>query len=177
MSDEHINKYKQVRKDLKLTREQASELAFKYHQGMSPERIERIENEKMEPLPSDVLALAEAYNQLELCNTHCTDECPIGKRFMPKIKLNTLEKITLEILSSLSSSEKKKDRLIEIASDGMISDDEIEDFIDIQDELNKILITVDTLKLWSEQMLANGSINKEKYEKIKNSKKCKNIGK
>lgn len=170
MKDENTNTYYQTRKSLGLTREKASELTYKNGTPITPERIERIENNKVEPQPFDVLALAMAYNQFELCNTHCTDDCPIGKRFMPKIKVNTLEKLTLEILSSLNSSSKKKDRLIEIAADGVISDDEIADFIEIQEELNKISLTVDALKLWAEQMLSSGQINRENYEKIKNCK-------
>ena len=34
----------------------------------------------------------------------------------------------------------------------------------------KISITVEALQLWSEQMVANGTINMEKYEASKNRK-------
>ena len=47
-------------------------------------------------------------------------------------------------------------------------DDEIKDFVNIQEELERISLTVDSLKLWSEQMLANGVIDKEKYLEYKN---------
>ena len=52
---------------------------------------------------------------------------------------------------------------IEIAADGHISGDEIDDFIYIQEELERISITVETLQLWSERMLANGIIDPEIY--------------
>ena len=65
---------------------------------------------------------------------------------------------------------KKQDRLIEIASDGLISDDEIDDFINIQNELERISLTVESLQLWSEQMLADGKINAEEYLKRKQQK-------
>lgn len=61
-------------------------------------------------------------------------------------------------------------RLIGITADGTIDDSEINDFVDIQNALEKISITVEALQLWSEQMVANGTINMEKYEASKNRK-------
>ena len=75
--------------------------------------------------------------------------------------MKELSSIVLEMLASLNSVSKSKDRLIEIAADGVISDDEIDDFIYIQNELERISITVETLQLWSEKMLAPGKINAE----------------
>ena len=48
-----------------------------------------------------------------------------------------------------------------------IDDDEIKDFVFIQQELERISITVETLQLWVERMLADGKINLEKYNEIK----------
>ena len=47
----------------------------------------------------------------------------------------------------------------------------IEDFVSIQNQLEKISITIEALQLWSEQMIANGSINMEKYQECRNSMK------
>ena len=54
--------------------------------------------------------------------------------------------------------------IICITADGIISDDELEDFIRIREELERISIAVETLQLWSERMLATGAINAEQYE-------------
>jgi hypothetical protein len=62
---------------------------------------------------------------------------------------------------------KSQERLIEITADGNIDDDEIKDFVFIQQELERISITVETLQLWVERMLADGKINLEKYNEIK----------
>ena len=51
------------------------------------------------------------------------------------------------MISSLNSMSKKKDKLIEIIEDGKVTKDEIEDFIIIQESLEKISITVETLQL------------------------------
>lgn len=72
------------------------------------------------------------------------------------------------MVDSLNTVQDNQRRLINITADGIIDDTEIDDFIKIQNELEKISITVEALQLWSEQMVANGAINMEKYEKLKN---------
>lgn len=160
---ENKNIYFKKREELGLTREGASELL----ETVSPERIEKIENERSCPRPDEVLTMAEKYNAPELCNYYCCHECRIGQRYVPEIKIKDLSKIILEMLASLNSMHKKQERLIDIASDGKIVNNEIDDFIDIQNELEKISVTVETLQLWTEHMLADGEIDKEAYEKIK----------
>ena len=77
--------------------------------------------------------------------------------------MKELSAIVLEMLASLNCVNLEKDRLIEITADGKIEGDEIDDFIRIQEELEKISITVETLQLWAEKMLANGIIDPESY--------------
>ena len=67
------------------------------------------------------------------------------------------------MLASLNTIQKQRERLIEITVDGKITDDEIGDFVHIQEELERISITVETLQLWSERMLATGAIDVEAY--------------
>jgi hypothetical protein len=83
--------------------------------------------------------------------------------------MKDLSQITLELLASLNAMNAKRERLIEITVNGQIDDAEIEDFIQIQDELERISVTVETLQLWSERMLANGIIDEKKYKEIKNN--------
>ena len=56
--------YQNIRENLELSREKASELLG----GITPERIERIENEKSMPHPEEVLIMAEKYREPDLCN-------------------------------------------------------------------------------------------------------------
>ena len=86
--------------------------------------------------------------------------------YVPEIKVKNLAQIVLEMLSSLNSMKKSQERLIEITADGIIDDDEIKDFVFIQKELERISITVETLQLWVEQMIAENKIDKEKYAKL-----------
>ena len=72
------------------------------------------------------------------------------------------------MLASLNAMNRKKERLIEISADGTIDDEEICDFIKIQEELERISITVETLQFWAEKMLADNRINMDLYETYKN---------
>lgn len=159
---ENKNIYHKTREALHLTRESASELL----ESITAERIEKIENERSLPHPDEVLIMAEKYKQPSLCNHYCANQCPIGQQYVPEVKIKDLSQIVLEMLASLNAMNKKKERLVEITVDGQITEDEIEDFVTIQRELEKISIAVETLQLWSEQMLAKGLIDNNKYSEL-----------
>ena len=160
---ENKNIYHKTRESLQLTREAASELL----ESITPERIEKIENERSLPHPDEVLVMAEKYKQPSLCNFYCANQCPIGQQYVPEVKIKDLSQIVLEMLASLNSMSKQKERLIEITVDGKITGDELEDFIYLQEELERISIAVETLQLWSERMLATGAIDVEQYNAYK----------
>lgn len=152
------------REELGYSREKASELLG----WISPERIEKIENEKSMPHPDEILAMSIVYKNPKLCNFYCANLCPIGQEYVPEVKIKDLSQIVLEMLASLNAMRKKQERLIEITADGKISGDEVEDFIRIQEDLEKISITVETLQMWSERMLATGAIDMDTYQAYKN---------
>lgn len=159
---ENKNVFWQAREAMGLSREAASELL----ETIPPERIERIETEKFMPHPDEVLLMAEKYKAPTLCNYYCSQVCPIGQQYVPEIKVKDLSQIVLEMLASLNSMQRQTTRLIDIAADGVIDNEELKDFVHIQKELERISITVETLQLWSEQMLANGKINMEQYNAL-----------
>lgn len=156
---ENKNIYQLTREHLDLTREEASEKLV----TMSPERIEKIENQRALPHPDEVLLMSDTYKQPGLCNYFCANQCPIGQQYVPEIQIKDLSQIVLETIASLNAVQKKKDRLIEITVDGRITEDELPDFVVIQKELEKISVAVETLQLWCERMLDTGAIDPERY--------------
>lgn len=82
-----------------------------------------------------------------------------------------MSQIVLEMLASLNSMRSRQERLIEITVDGKVEKDEVADLVDIQEELEKISITVETLQLWVEQQLASGKIDLKEYEAIKKKRR------
>lgn len=157
-----MNAYIETRNNLDLTREKASELL----ETISPEKLERIENERQLPSPEDVMIMAEKYGEPNIRNYYCANQCPMGQHFVPTIKFNDLEKTVLKLVASLNSMHAKQDKLIEIAEDGEITEDELMDFISIQKDLERINLAVSSLELWTEKMMASGLINMEKYQEL-----------
>ena len=155
--------YQLRREEMGLSREKASDLL----EVIPPERIERIENGKYTAHPDEVIVMAEKYQAPELCNYYCSNECEIGRQYVPEIKIKDLAQIVLEMLASLNSIEKRRDRLIEITADGRIGEDEVGDFVRIQEDLERISVTVETLQLWAEQKVAAGEIDLAAYNAVK----------
>lgn len=161
--------FRRKREALSLSREKAGELL----DGMQPERIERTESGKLPARPEEVLIMAKGYKAPELCNHYRAHECAIGKECVTEVTLEDLSRITLRMLSSINTLESNQRRLIEIAADGEIGEDEIEDFVDMQMELEQLPVAIEMLQLWTEQMIVDGRINSDKHEKIKASKTTK----
>ena len=162
---EDKNIYFQSREEAGLTRAQASEIMG----FISESRIEKIESEKTTVQPEDVVAMAEAYKKPSLCNYYCSHECRIGEAYVPEIKLSSLAEISLGILSSINSLNQQKDRLIEIASDGKINEDEVTDFLLTQSRLEKLSLSIDSLKLWLENAIANGQLDSATIQKLQDN--------
>lgn len=158
---ENKNIYQTSREELGYTRAEAAEkLGF-----ISADRIEKIESEKTLPHPEEILAMADCYKAPSLCNYFCSHECPIGQEYVPEIKAKELSQITLEMLAALNNLAKRKERLVEITVDGEITEDEISDFVAIQEELDKMSLIIDSLNLWVSNTIAAGKLDKDLIQK------------
>ena len=149
------NIYQTSREEAGYTRDGAAEL-LKF---ISADRIEKIENERSLPHPDEILAMANGYKNPSLCNYYCSHECPIGQEYVPEVQSKELSQITLEMLASLNSLDKQKNRLIEITVDGQISADERKDFEKIREQLTQISMAIDSLQLWVQKAIADGRID------------------
>lgn len=157
---ENKNIYQISRENAGFTRDSAAEqLKF-----ISSDRIEKIENEKTTPHPDEILAMADCYKNPSLCNYYCSHECQIGKEYVPEVAAKDLSMITLEMLSTLNSLSKEKDRMIDIAADGKITEDEAADFIRIKENLDNMSLAIESLKLWIQNTIASGEIDKDLLE-------------
>lgn len=154
--------YQLSRERCELTREEAEELL----EIISKERLERIESGKNPAYPEEVLRMAEVYKDATLCNQHCAGMCDIGRKYVPPVAMKDLSQIVLEILAFSNDIGRQKDRLVDISVDGRISDAELQDFVNIQKQLEKVSVAVETLQLWSQAMLLSGKIDEEAYKKL-----------
>lgn len=94
-----------------------------------------------------------------LCNAYCATECPIGQKYVPAIEAKELPQIVLEMVNSINIVNEQKNRLISIAVDGKLTNDEFYDFAKIENELEKISISVETLQLWLENTIETGDVD------------------
>ena len=88
--------YEEYRVKAGYTRESASEEL----NGISPDKIYRIEKGKQTAAPDIVLQLADLYHAPELCNYHCTHKCEIGQKYIPQVDVQDLPSISKSIDSN-----------------------------------------------------------------------------
>lgn len=138
------NYYQEIRESLNLTRQKASELL----EFISDDRIEKIESDKTIARPEEILQMAKVYNKPDLANYYCTHECPIGQKYVLPVEYKDLSQITLEMLATLNSLEKQKDRLVEITVDGKIDANEEKDFKQIKAQLDEMSKAIASLSIW-----------------------------
>lgn len=125
-----------------ISRERAAELL-----DVSFESLKAYESGKTNVPAKVVLKMCEVYNAPELRSFHCHYDCPIGKHYSPILDTSNLEldRLTLRLLSSFKAIANIKESLIEIAADGVISEDE-------RPTLNEILKTLDAISLHTHEL-------------------------
>ena len=98
-------------------------------------------------------------------------KCAIGQRYVPEVEVGELSNIILETIACLNEINPVTGRLIQIARDGKISDDEIKDFAFISQKLDEISLAVDSLNLWVDKTASENDLNvtllREEKERLK----------
>lgn len=137
--------------------------------GVSASRIEKIEYELQEPTPYDIIQMADCYKRPDLCNYYCSHKCNIGDRYVPEVEISELPNIILETIASLNEINPLTSRLIQIARDGKITDDEIKDFAFINKKLDEVSLAIYALNLWIDKTASKNNLNIDllKAEKAK----------
>lgn len=147
--------YQICREEMGLSREKASELM----DGISSSRIEKIEYETQAPTPYDIVQMADCYKRPDLCNYYCSHRCEIGDRYVPSIKISELSHIILETIAALNDINPLTSRLIQIARDGKITDDELPDFAYISSKLDEVSLAITALNLWIDKTASENNLN------------------
>lgn len=137
--------------DKLYSREGASELI-----GVSSSTLADYELGVTKVVPVDkVVIMADLYNCPDLKTGYCKHECPIGKTMPIATQVKSIEGIALRIIREFDS-EKIKDMeqsLIDIAEDGIISDDEKPALEDILKRLDALSEVISEMKLVGEKAL------------------------
>lgn len=127
-----INIYKSGRITAGLTQEHAAELI-----GISVRSL--IAYEVYERIPSDYIVhrMIEVYGTKHLAYIHIKRNSDLG-RYLPDVNFNDLPKSVIALQLEMEDVISKERRIREIARDGCVSEDELNDWKMIVKELNEM---------------------------------------
>lgn len=111
-------------------------------------------NTKVVPVDKVVL-MADLYNCPELKTTYCKNECPIGKTMPVATKVACIEGIALRLVREFEPKRIKelKRSFVEIAADGIITDEEKPELERLMKSLDEIAVIISEMKLVGEKAL------------------------
>lgn len=135
MQNDCTNIYQNARKIAGLTQERAAELL-----GLSPRSLADYESGLRLP-PNDVAdRMVTAYNSQLLAVQHLRNSTQIARDLLPDVKEMALPEAVLTLVDAVYSfADDRLDReLIDIARDGVISEDERERFDHVIDKIRAI---------------------------------------
>ena len=127
--------------------------------GISESSLAKHELGITKVVPVDLVALmADLYGCPELKANYCKNECPLGRDLTLATEVSPIERVTLNILSGLSTGkiEQIKQQLIDIAADGVIDSSEAPQMRGIVDYLGRLSKSVAELQLLCEKQLKDG---------------------
>ena len=154
--------YYNARRAAGLTQERFAEMI-----GCSPDSVRNYEAGTQVPGDDIVRAMCEISGMGILAYWHLCRKSTLAADMLPEVDRLPLPQAVVQLLCAIGDFDDNHRTLVKMAADGKISGDELEDFIFIQEELERISITVETLQLWSERMLATGVIDEEQYNACK----------
>ena len=102
--------------------------------------------------PDMIIKMADLYKAPELKNLYCREMCPLGCD-LPKVEMDDLDRITVKALATFKNIETHKEKLLDIAADGIISDNEKVDFENVIRAMDELTAVAFNLKAWAERNL------------------------
>lgn len=136
MPEEYRNIYKTARRAAGLTQEAAAEKL-----GVSVESLRAYETDQRIPPNDVVLLMCVCYNAQYLAYQHLSETNVLMSQVVPQLEQRSLMEIALRIYNRMNSFSKKRsvERLMEIAEDDRIDDDERADYNAIAKEISDIV--------------------------------------
>jgi hypothetical protein len=125
--------------------------------GCSPSTLANYELGLTKVVPPDaVVMMADLYNAPELKSHYCANECPIGRGTTIATDVNSIELVTVRLMRALSASDVDgvKEKLLDIAADGKITDDERPALSEIVRSLDQIAQVIGELRLLGQKCLS-----------------------
>ena len=102
--------------------------------------------------------MADKYNSPNLLNHYCLNECPIGCRHSISEEIVDIDRVTVKLLKRLKIDDLEgvKEKLLDIAEDGVIDSKELPDLTGVVDFLDDLAKTISELKTISQKVMNSG---------------------
>lgn len=133
------------------SREGAAELL-----DISPSQLAKYELGITKSMPREmVMLMADLYRCPELKSWHCKNECPIGKSLAIATECKSIENIAVRLLKAFkeNSVDEIKNKILDIAEDGVISEEELPELNTIVDDLEKLSLVISEVKMAAEKAM------------------------
>ena len=154
---ENTNVYFQARKEAATGDSRLFNRDFAAEQlGVASYTLGEYERGVTKVVPIDkVVLMADLYNKPELVTNYCRHECPVHGFLPLATEDKGIQGIALRLLRGLDEDdlEEMKDKLIDIAEDGKITEDEVPELKKIINQLNHIAEVISELKIVGEKCL------------------------
>lgn len=137
--------------DSLASREGASEML-----GTDRTRLARIELGSQDPLPEDVLLMADLYRRPELCNHYCTKICPIGKKTMEPMVEGSLPELAIRSFFAAHDIDQPAEEFLKMMEDGKLDSKDKERLEKILPEIRKTVNVFNTLLVMLSKELERG---------------------
>ena len=136
--------------------------------GVSVNTLSNYELGVTVPPVNIIIVMADLYRAPQLKTMYCKNECLIGRCMPVAVKAGNIDNIVIRIIKQFKESriEGLKDKLIGIAEDGKVSEEEEKELNEICQELDEMVKTVWELKLVQERECSCG-ITRKNYKKYK----------
>jgi transcriptional regulator with XRE-family HTH domain len=141
MDKEYRNIYQIARESAGLTQEKASELM-----DICVESLRAYEGSRRIPPDHIVIKMIEIYNTQYLAYQHLKTSAEVGRKYLPNIEIKDLPASILRLHTEIKDYIDREDLLMEIGSDGKVSEGEACDFKRICKEVDDILEAIYTFK-------------------------------
>jgi len=100
--------------------------------GVTEDSLKKYELGTVKP-PNDVVALmADTYNEPELVNWYCANECPLGINIR-EIELVEPERTAMRLFNACDDIQNSVQKLFDILDDGIVEQSELPDIASIKD--------------------------------------------
>lgn len=152
--------FKDARKAVGMSIEEA---AWRIHIGTRT--LVNYENGHTLVPPEVALKMAEVYSQPTLTARYCAEHCPIGQKYAYPVERRDLPAAVLGLIKEFNDVKLLRDKLIELASDGVISEDEVPEFERILNELMDLEQKIESLKLLAASVVPIDQLIRRRKEK------------